>query len=61
MTDMRGTAIDQQGLAQTQSHIGGAGAAVSVGVVLGVALVDFVVENTRSVRIDIISANGRTP
>jgi uncharacterized integral membrane protein len=35
--------------------------AVAVGVVLGVALIDFIVQNTRSVRIEFFSASGRIP
>jgi len=35
--------------------------AVAVATVLGVALVDFIVQNTRSVRIEFFSANGQIP
>jgi lipopolysaccharide assembly protein A len=35
--------------------------AVVIAVVLGVALVDFIVQNTRSVRIEFFSANGHMP
>lgn len=43
------------------TRISGAWAAVFVGVVLGVALIDFIVENTRSLRVDFFSASGRMP
>lgn len=43
------------------TRISGAWAAVAVAVVLGVALIDFIAENTRSVRIDFFSANGHIP
>jgi lipopolysaccharide assembly protein A len=43
------------------TRIGSAWIAVIVAVVLGVALVDFIVQNTRSVRIEFFSANGHTP
>ena len=35
--------------------------AVGVGVVLGIALVDFIVQNTRSVRVEFFAASGRIP
>jgi uncharacterized integral membrane protein len=43
------------------TRISGAWAAVFVGVILGVALIDFIVENTRSLRVDFFSASGRMP
>ena len=43
------------------TRISGAWSALAVAVVLGVALVDFIVENTRSVRVDFFSANGHLP
>lgn len=43
------------------TRIGAAWAAVSVAVMLGVALVDFIVENTRSMRIDFFGASGHIP
>ena len=35
--------------------------ALFIAAALGIALVDFIVENTRSVRIDFFGANGRMP
>ncbi|HVB05235.1 MAG TPA: lipopolysaccharide assembly protein LapA domain-containing protein [Acidimicrobiales bacterium] len=46
---------------RAHTRISGAWAAVTVGVVVGIALIDFVVENTRSVRVDFFSASGRMP
>jgi uncharacterized integral membrane protein len=43
------------------TRISGAWTAVFIAVVLGVALIDFIVENTRSVRVDFFSASGRMP
>jgi uncharacterized integral membrane protein len=43
------------------TRISGAWAAVFVGVILGIALIDFIVENTGSLRINFFSANGRMP
>jgi uncharacterized integral membrane protein len=43
------------------TRIGGAWVAVAVSVVLGVALVDFIVQNTRSVRIEFFGASGQMP
>ncbi len=43
------------------TRIGGAWVAVAVAVVLGAALVDFIVQNTRSVRIEFFAANGQMP
>jgi uncharacterized integral membrane protein len=43
------------------TRISGAWAAVTVAAVLGVALIDFIVENTRSVRIDFFGASGHIP
>jgi uncharacterized integral membrane protein len=44
-----------------QTRIGRAWGAVIVAAVLGVALVDFIVQNTRSVRVEFFAANGRMP
>lgn len=43
------------------TRISGAWAAIVVAVLLGVALVDFIVENTHSVRINFFSVNGYIP
>jgi uncharacterized integral membrane protein len=43
------------------TRISGAWVAVAVAVVLGAALVDFIVQNTRSVRIEFFSASGQMP
>ncbi len=43
------------------TRIGGAWVAVAVAVVLGVALIDFIVQNTRSVRVEFFGANGQMP
>jgi uncharacterized integral membrane protein len=43
------------------TRIGSAWVAVVIAVVLGVALVDFIVQNTRSVRIEFFSASGHIP
>ena len=43
------------------TRISGAWAAIAVAVVLGVALVDFIVENTHSVRINFFSVHGNMP
>ena len=43
------------------TRIGSAWMAVAVAVVLGVALIDFIVQNTRSVRIEFFSVNGQIP
>jgi len=50
---------DRDGVHHTR--IGGVWVAVAVATVLGVALVDFIVQNTRSVRIEFFSANGQIP
>ncbi len=34
---------------------------MAVAVVLGVALIDFIVQNTRSVRVEFFAANGQMP
>jgi uncharacterized integral membrane protein len=58
----RGTGARSNGIDERRhTRLSGAWAAVSVAFVLGVALVDFIAENTRSVRIDFFSANGRMP
>jgi uncharacterized integral membrane protein len=49
------------GVQSRHTRVSGAWAAVFAGVFLGVALIDFIVENTRSVRIDFFSAGGRMP
>jgi uncharacterized integral membrane protein len=43
------------------TRIKGAWVAVGVAVVLGAALVDFIVQNTRSVKIEFFSASGHIP
>jgi uncharacterized integral membrane protein len=43
------------------TRIGGAWVAVGVAVVLGIALVDFIVQNTRSVKVEFFSASGHMP
>jgi uncharacterized integral membrane protein len=43
------------------TRISGAWVAVAVAVVLGAALIDFIVQNTRSVRIEFFAANGQMP
>lgn len=43
------------------TRIGGAWVAVAVAAVLGIALVDFIVQNTRSVRVEFFSASGQMP
>jgi uncharacterized integral membrane protein len=45
----------------TNTRIGSVWMAVAIGVVLGVALIDFIVQNTRSVRIEFFSVSGRIP
>jgi len=35
--------------------------AVAIATVLGVALIDFIVQNTRSVRVEFFGANGQMP
>ena len=43
------------------TRIGRAWVAVAVAVVLGVALIDFIVQNTRSVRVEFFGAHGQMP
>jgi uncharacterized integral membrane protein len=43
------------------TRIGNAWVAVAVAAVLGVALIDFIVQNTRSVKIEFFSATGHIP
>ena len=43
------------------TRISGAWVAVAIAVVLGAALVDFIVQNTRSVRIEFFAASGQMP
>jgi uncharacterized integral membrane protein len=43
------------------TRISGAWVAVGVAVVLGIALVDFIVQNTRDVRIEFFAASGHVP
>ena len=52
---------NSEGAPVGHTRIGGAWAAVAVIVVFGVALIDFIVENTRSVRVDFFSASGHLP
>lgn len=49
----------QDGIHRTR--IGSAWVAVIVAAILGVALVDFIVQNTRSVRIEFFGASGQMP
>jgi uncharacterized integral membrane protein len=57
--DGRGRKRSGDGIHHTR--IGGAWVAVIVAAILGVALIDFIVQNTRSVRIEFFSASGRMP
>jgi uncharacterized integral membrane protein len=50
---------DRDGVHHTR--IGGVWVAVAVATVLGVALIDFIVQNTRSVRIEFFGASGQMP
>jgi uncharacterized integral membrane protein len=43
------------------TRIGQAWVAVIVAAVLGIAMVDFIVQNTRSVRVEFFSAHGQMP
>jgi uncharacterized integral membrane protein len=43
------------------TRIGNAWVAVAVAAVLGIALIDFIVQNTRSVKIEFFSASGHMP
>jgi uncharacterized integral membrane protein len=43
------------------TRISGAWVSVAVAVVLGAALIDFIVQNTRSVRVEFFAANGKIP
>jgi uncharacterized integral membrane protein len=45
----------------SNTRIGSVWMAVAVAVVLGVALIDFIVQNTRSVRVEFFSATGQIP
>jgi uncharacterized integral membrane protein len=58
-TKRGGRRTRQDGVRHTR--IGRAWVAVGVAAVLGVALVDFIVQNTRSVRIEFFSASGQIP
>jgi uncharacterized integral membrane protein len=58
-TKRRGRKGGGDGIRHTR--IGRAWVAVAVAAVLGVALVDFIVQNTRSVRVEFFSANGQMP
>jgi uncharacterized integral membrane protein len=49
----------QDGIHRTR--IGSAWVAVTIAAILGVALVDFIVQNTRSVRIEFFAASGKMP
>jgi uncharacterized integral membrane protein len=55
----RGSKAGADGIHHTR--IGGAWVAVAVAVVLGVALIDFIVQNTRSVRVEFFGAHGQMP
>jgi|SRR6185437_15079091 len=57
----RGGRPRRRGDGVRQTRIGRAWYAVIVAAVLGVALVDFIVQNTRSVRIEFFSADGQLP
>ena len=50
---------DRDGVHHTR--IGGVWVAVAVATVLGIALIDFIVQNTRSVRVEFFAANGQMP
>ena len=50
---------DRDGVHHTR--IGGVWVAVAIATVLGVALIDFIVQNTRSVRVEFFGANGQMP
>ena len=50
---------DRDGVHHTR--IGGVWADVAIAAVLGVALIDFIVQNTRSVRVEFFGANGQMP
>jgi uncharacterized integral membrane protein len=68
-SDVVGTAVAGQGRGRQRAkvdgarhtRISGAWVAVAVAVVLGAALIDFIVQNTRSVRIEFFAANGQMP
>jgi uncharacterized integral membrane protein len=68
-SDVVGTAVAgesrrrQRGKVDGARHtrISGAWVSVAVAVVLGAALIDFIVQNTRSVRIEFFAANGQMP
>lgn len=46
---------------ERHTRLSGAWAAVAVAVLLGIALIDFIVQNTRSVRIEFFAASGHVP
>jgi uncharacterized integral membrane protein len=50
---------DRDGVHHTR--IGGVWVAVAIATVLGVALIDFIVQNTRSVRVEFFGASGQMP
>jgi uncharacterized integral membrane protein len=52
---------DREDRAAHHTRISGAWVAVAVAVVLGIALIDFIVQNTRSVRIEFFGASGHMP
>jgi uncharacterized integral membrane protein len=70
-SDVVGTSVAGQGQGRggqrakvdgaRHTRISGAWVAVAVAVVLGAALIDFIVQNTRSVRIEFFAANGQMP
>jgi uncharacterized integral membrane protein len=58
---VQNTAVQNATVRQGRTRIGGTWLAVAVAVVLGVALIVFIVQNTRSVRVDFFSASGHIP
>ncbi len=57
----RGKRRNASGDGVHHTRIGRAWASVAVATVLGVALIDFIVQNTHSVRIEFFGANGQMP
>ncbi len=56
-----GTTEVDAGRGERHTRLSGAWAAIVVAVLLGIALIDFIVQNTRSVRIEFFSASGHVP
>jgi uncharacterized integral membrane protein len=56
-----GTADDSRARSLRPTRISWVWVSVLIGLVLGIALLDFVLQNTRSVRIEFFSASGRIP